>query len=148
MSTYTQILYHLVFSTKERKRTLPLEDRDSIFNYMWGILKNKQCYVFQMNLMDDHVHILFSLYPGISLSELVKSLKMSSGKMIRDECNSHRFDGWQSGYGAFTVSWENRQPIINYIKDQSKHHDRLDYLSELKTLLQQYGVDYNPKFII
>jgi len=39
VSTYTQIYYHIVFSTKERVPALLPENRENLFRYTWGILK-------------------------------------------------------------------------------------------------------------
>ena len=43
MSTYTQILYHIVFSTKERRPILSDARRDELFMYVAGVLKNSHC---------------------------------------------------------------------------------------------------------
>ena len=42
MATYTQIIYHLVYSTKNREKILLKENRQAFFEYRWGILKNKR----------------------------------------------------------------------------------------------------------
>lgn len=46
MSTYTQIIYQIVFSTKYRKKTLVKPSRQKVFAYMLGILKNKKCHLY------------------------------------------------------------------------------------------------------
>ncbi len=147
MSTYTQILYHIVFSTKGRYRTLELSKREEILKYAWAVLKNNKSYVYQMNMMDDHFHILCSIHPQKNLSDMVKLIKASVGNWIRDNNVCPRFAGWQNGYGAFTVGWSNREHLIKYIKDQQQHHKRFTYEVEYQKLLDDAGVEYNKEYL-
>jgi len=68
MSTYTQILYQIVFSTKNRDKVLTEDKRPELFNYIWGIIKNNKSFLYQINGVEDHIHILTHLHPSISLS--------------------------------------------------------------------------------
>jgi putative transposase len=147
MSTYTKILYHIVFSTKDRKRTLKIENREKILKYIWGIIKNKKCYLYQINLMEDHIHILCSLHPSMQLAELVKSIKLSVSDWLKRENISPDFVGWQSGYGAFTLSWSDKKKIVEYIKNQQEHHKLFDFKTEYKKLLDESGIEYDEKYL-
>ncbi|HDN27200.1 MAG TPA: hypothetical protein ENG03_08930 [Thioploca sp.] len=53
MATYTQTLYQIVFSTKNREFTLMKEGREHLFRYVWGILKNKKCPLYRINGMEE-----------------------------------------------------------------------------------------------
>ncbi len=81
--SYRQIYYHIVFSTKNRENTLPLEIQETLFRYIWGFLKNKKCYLYRINTMEDHVHLLISLNPRIALSDLVRDLKVTSQSLVK-----------------------------------------------------------------
>ncbi len=72
MSTYTQILYQIVFSTKKRERTLTKSNRTELFQYMWGVLKEKNCHLYRINGVEDHLHIVTHLHPTIALASLIK----------------------------------------------------------------------------
>ncbi len=104
MSTYTQIIYQIVFSTKYRRKTLWKPSREKVFAYMTGILKNKKCHPYIINGVEDHVHILTHIHPTISLASLVKEIKISSHKFIDEQGLLPQFENWQNGYGAFTYS--------------------------------------------
>ena len=67
MSTYTQILYQIVFSTKYREPTLLKENREELFKYIWGILKNKNCHLYRVGGIEDHIHIVTHIHPMLSL---------------------------------------------------------------------------------
>ncbi|MBI4302670.1 MAG: transposase, partial [Chloroflexi bacterium] len=56
MSTYTQIVYHLVFSTKNRERVLSSDRREQLFAYITGIIQNHQSHLYRIGGMEDHVH--------------------------------------------------------------------------------------------
>ncbi len=72
--------------------------------------------------MPDHVHLLVSLPPTVSVSTAVQRLKAASTTTIRlGRLSPLRF-GWQAHYGAFTVSVGDKEKIINYIKNQREHH--------------------------
>jgi putative transposase len=104
MSTFTQILYHVVFATKDRQRVLRPEHRQELYKYMWGIIRNKDCHLYRIGGVEDHVHILTSLHPSVSLADLVKSIKVSTSMWIKEQRVFPEFEGWQEGYSAFTHS--------------------------------------------
>ena len=121
-NTYTQILYHVVFSTKERKRAINETREDDLYKYLWGIHKNLKCHLYRIGGVKDHIHILTSLHPTVALSKYIETTKTSSTDWIRREKVYGSWPGWQDGYGAFTVSWPERDDIIEYIKRQNEHH--------------------------
>lgn len=71
----TKCLIHLVFATKSRKTTILMPRKAELYNYIFGILKNNNCFVHRINGMSDHVHILFDLNPSIALADIVKAIK-------------------------------------------------------------------------
>ena len=147
MSTYTQILYHVVFSTKHRSPVLTKEKRADLFKYIWGIIKNKNCHLYQINGVEDHIHILTHLHPTIALSNLVKDIKVASSIFIKEEKLFRNFQGWQAGYGAFTHSLKEKDRLINYIKKQEEHHRKVSFKDEYISLLKDLGIDFNEKYL-
>ena len=148
MATYTQTIYHIVFATKHRERVLDKPHREDLFRYIWGIVKNHDCHLFRLNSVEDHVHILTSLHPTVALADLVKAVKTGSSKWIKEENVFPQFSHWQDGYGAFTHSIREKNPLIDYIKDQENHHRRVDYLDEYRTLLQDAGIEFDEKYLL
>ena len=73
MSTYTQILYQIVFSTKNREKTLQELNRNELFGYIWGILKKKECHLYRIGGVEDHLHIVTHIHPMIAPSVLIKT---------------------------------------------------------------------------
>ena len=97
MSTYTSIVYHIIWTPYKRKPIISKDKRRELFNYIYGILKNHNCHVYRINGVEDHLHIATSLHPSVSLAYLVKDIKLASGQMIKSkklfEGFGHKFGG-------------------------------------------------------
>ena len=145
--SYTQIYYHIVFSTKDRKPVLQDEQRKELYSYLWGILKNYKCHLYQMGGTNDHIHMLTSLHSTICLSNLIRDLKTSSTAWIKNENKFINFTGWQSEYGAFSKSHSHRDSVIAYIKNQSEHHKRETFFDEFRRLLTEEGIEFNERYL-
>ena len=102
MSTYAQILYHIVFSTKNRERVLGKPRRDDLYRFIWGVLQKRRCHLYRIGGVEDHLHVLTSLHQSVALSDLVKEIKTSSSAWIKGQQVFPSFTHWQDGYGAFT----------------------------------------------
>ena len=148
MSTYTQIMYQIVFSTKNRKRVLAEDKRPILFNYIWGVLKNKNCHLYQINGVEDHIHILTHLHPSVALADLVKDIKISTSKTIKEEEIFPEFTGWQNGYGAFTYSIDAKENLVKYIKNQKEHHKKISFVDEYKKILTEFKIEYDEKYLL
>lgn len=148
MSTYTQILYQIVFSTKHRQHTLDKKNREELFKYIWGILKNKNCHLYQVGGVDDHLHIVTHLHPSIALATLVKDLKLGSTDYIKSRNLFPNFSGWQEGYGAFTYAIKAKDNLIEYVKNQERHHQKTSFIEEYKQLLKEHKIEYDEKYLL
>lgn len=148
MSTYTQIMYQIVYSTKNRERTLIKETRDDLFRYIWGILEKKKCHLYRIGGVEDHLHILTHLHPTVALAPLVKDIKLASTDYIKSSSLFPNFGGWQAGYAAFTYAYEAKANLIEYIKNQEEHHRHKSFREELKELLEEHGVAFEEKYLL
>lgn len=148
MSTYTQILYQIVFSTKYRERTLTKNNRDILFKYIWGLLKNKKCHLYRINGVEDHLHIVTHLHPSVSLSSLVKDIKVASSLYIKEQNLFENFTSWQEGYGAFTYSIKEKDRLIEYVKNQEAHHSIKTFKEEYIELLTEHGIEFDEKYLL
>lgn len=148
MSTFTQIYYHLVFSTKDRVPALAVAERENLFRYIWGVLKNKDCHLYRIGGVEDHIHILTGLHPTNALADLIKDIKVSTGKWIKENRVFPKFTHWQDGYGAFTVSHGDKDDVIEYIKGQEEHHKKVSFKDELREFLFKHGVEFDEKYLV
>ena len=148
MSTYTQILYQIVFSTKNREQTLLNPNRRELFKYIWGILKNKQYHLYQIGGVEDHIHIVSHLHPTVSLSSLIKDIKVATSSHIKAQMLFENFSGWQEGYGAFTYSIKEKDRLIEYVKSQEEHHKKISFRDEYIALLNENGIEFDEKYLL
>jgi len=110
-------------------------------------MKNKKCHLYRINGVEDHIHILTDLHPTIALSGLVKDIKVASTKMIKEEGLITNFLGWQVGYGAFTYSMSAKNHLIEYIKNQEAHHQKVTFKEEYIGLLKEHNIEYDEKYL-
>ena len=149
MSTYTQILYQIVFGTYDYNPFLNTENENILFSYIVGILKNKSCHPYIVGGASNHIHIITHIHPTKAPAFLVKDIKLASHKMILDNRKlfSH-FTGWQVGYSGFTYHISSKDKLIRYVENQREHHKIFSFKEELKELLNEHSVDYNEDYLI
>ncbi len=148
MSTYTQILYQLVFSTKQREQTLDKENRPELFKYIWGVLNKSNCHLYRINGVEDHLHIITDLHPSVALADLIKNIKLASSGFIKNNKVFRNFNGWQDGYGAFTYSIKEKDRLIDYVKNQEEHHKVISFRDEYKNLLEEHEIEFDEKYLL
>lgn len=148
MSTYTQILYQIVFGTKNREHTLTAPSRQELFKYIGGILKKKNCHLYRINGVEDHLHIVTHLHPSVALASLVKDIKLASSEYIKNNGLFKKFGGWQDGYGAFTYSIKEKDRLTEYVKNQEEHHKIKTFREEYIELLKEHGIEFDEKYLL
>ena len=146
MPTYTQILYHLVFSTKGREKTLTKDKREDLYKYIFGILKRKQCNLYRVGGTEDHIHIITQVHARVALAELVKEIKVASTLFAKEKKLFPHFKGWQSGYGAFTYNIDQKDNLIDYVIDQEEIHSKKPFEEEYLDLLKEHSVDVDMRY--
>ena len=148
MSTYTQIIYQIVFSTMNRQPVLHHENRPELFKYISGIIKNKKSHLYRINGVEDHLHIITHLHPTIALSDLVKDIKVASSMKIKEAGWFKHFHAWQEGYGAFTYSIKEKDRLIEYVKNQEEHHKKFPFRDEFIDLLIEHQIEFDEKYLL
>ena len=145
--TYTQLLYHLVWSTKERQPFIAKDFQSTLYEYMAGVFRSLKCHCILIGGMPDHVHVCIEMLPILNISEVMRTVKVSTSKWIRQNFSVGRDFEWQEGYGAFSVSASNKNALLQYIKNQEEHHSKYDFREEFLLLLQKHGVQYDEKYL-
>jgi len=146
MSAYSQILYHIVFRTKKSEKSLNLEHKTDLHKYIWGIIKNKNCVLFHINSMEDHIHILSDLHPSVALADYIRDIKVYSTKWMKKTGFFPYFKGWGIKYCALTYSYNDKDTLIYYIKNQQEHHKVESFQDEIKRLFKEQKIDLDEKW--
>src|ERR1700722_2515667 len=146
MSSFTSLLYHVVFSTKYRKPTLTESIRSETYRYIGGIIANKNGAMLEIGGIDDHVHILMSCPATIALAEFIRDIKANSSKWLHEEKHQANFQ-WQTGYSAFTVSCSQLEAVRQYICNQAEHHRKISFEDEFRLVLRRHGITFEEKYL-
>jgi putative transposase len=146
-SSWTQNLYHAVFSTKHRVAIITPEVEERLQSFVGGILKDLRCTPIAINGTADHLHVLARYPSDLSHSDMVRHVKKRSSEWIHETYADMRMFAWQVGYGGFTVSKSGLDDIAEYIRQQKVHHQRFDSLSEFKELLRRNEIEFDPEYL-
>jgi REP element-mobilizing transposase RayT len=145
--SYTNLLYHLIFSTKNREPWLERSFRGDLFGQVAGVIKEKQGIVLAVNGVEDHVHILAKLRPNRSVSQVLSDVKSRTSGWVHRHVPQLPAFAWQTGYGAFTVSQSQVERVRQYIKDQEAHHRKMPFKDELRALLRTHGFELDEELL-
>jgi len=126
---------------------LTKDNREQLFRYIWGFIKNNKHHLYRIGGADDHLHILLSLHPTVPLADFIRQLKISTSKWIKENKIFPAFSFWQEGYGAFTHSLAEKDALVEYIKNQEEHHKKFSFQEELRKLLMDAKIEYDEKYL-
>jgi putative transposase len=125
--------YHIVFSPKYRRKIIYNQYRKSLREIIKRLCAYKGVEIIEGHMMSDHVHLLLSIPPKMSVSSFMGYLKGKSALMMFDKHANlkYKFGNrhfWAEGYYVSTVGL-NEATIQKYIREQEKHDVALDKLS-------------------
>ena len=145
--SYTNLLYHIVFSTKERRPLITSEYETQLYEYIGGIVRGLGGVSLEINGTVDHIHLLCKLRPDRSLSDVLRDLKAGATGWMHDVFPALKDFSWQRGYGAFTVSQSNVDAVRRYLIRQKEHHATVSFREEFIQFLKDNGIDYDERYI-
>src|SRR5204863_8828241 len=144
--SYSSNRVHLVFSTKNRVKCIPLDLQTKLWSYMAGIARNHGFEAIKIGGVEDHAHALLILPPTTPLSKAIQTIKACSSKWLNGTMQNF---AWQEGYGAFSVSASQTDDVIRYIENQAAHHATRNFEQEFfLELLKKYGVKHDPAHVM
>jgi len=146
-NTFTQIYVHIVFSVKGRQNLIQKSWKDELHKYICGIVNGKDQKVYAIGGMADHIHLLVSIKPTISISDLVRDIKANSSKWINEKQYVVGKFQWQEGFGAFSYGQSQLDIVITYINNQEQHHEQKTFKDEYMELLQRFNIIYDEKYL-
>jgi putative transposase len=146
MSSYRQLLYHLVFRTKDSLPTIAQENVGELYAYITGIIKHKNSHLYRINGVENHLHILTDLHPSIALADFMRDIKVSSSLWMKKGGLFPKFNGWAEGYGSFTCSYNDLGRLVEYLKNQQEHHRKRSFEEEYRRLLIENSIKVDERF--
>ena len=143
----TNLLYHIVFSTKDRRPLITPDYEPRLYEYIGGIIKGTGGMPLGINGAEDHVHVLAKLRPDRSLSDVLRDLKSNASGWMHNVFPEVRDFSWQRGYGAFTVSQSNVEAVRGYLQRQKEHHTKYTSRNEFVRLLELNGIEFDRRYV-
>jgi REP element-mobilizing transposase RayT len=143
---FTNLVTHIIFSTKDRVAIIRPEFQPDLHAYLGGIIRNQKGQALIVNGVAGHVHLLVWLPPAVAIAEALRVLKANSSRWVHEN-QGHSTFAWQAGYGAFSVSQSNVSGLVKYIQDQERHHRRMSFQEELLAFLKKNHIAYDERYI-
>jgi REP element-mobilizing transposase RayT len=141
----SNILVHLVFSTKNRRPLIGPDVEDELWRYLAATCTAHGCHAHRVGGTVDHVHILCGLARTVPVSKLLEEVKTSSSKWMKTK-GVGEF-GWQNGYGAFSIGQSQLDDVAGYIAGQKMHHQSSTFQEEYRKFLAKYLVQYDERYV-
>ena len=143
--TYTNLLFHLVFSTKDRYPFIKSEFEERLYEYIGGTIRGMGGICLEIGGVEDHLHLMTKLKPTLNVSKFLEQLKPSVTNWARSII--HPMFEWQDGYGVFSIGESQVPGVRNYISNQKKHHKIQTFEDEFKGMLQQAGIEFDERYL-
>ena len=144
--SFTRLIYHLVFPTKNRQNTISVEGEKVLYKILYEIMKREGAHIHRIGGMPDHVHRLVDIPADISLSKFVQKLKQESSYLAKEAIELPQWNGWAEGYGVFSYSANEIDNVKQYIINQKEHHSRVSFIDEYRTWLLENGISPDVPF--
>ena len=143
----SQIIIHLVFSTKDRRPLLDPLIRPRMHAYLATVCRDCDCQAYRVGGVADHVHLAVRLARTISQASLLERIKKTSSAWIKEQGQQYQDFYWQAGYGSFSVGWSRLNVLLRYIDDQERHHQKQTFQEEFRHLLRKYNVEFDERYV-
>ncbi|MEZ5427504.1 MAG: IS200/IS605 family transposase [Pyrinomonadaceae bacterium] len=143
--TYTNLLFHIVFGTKDRFPFMKKKSRPRFYEYIGGTIRGLEGTCLEIGGVEDHIHLLVKLKPTMNVSDFLRELKPNTTRWAKR--NVYPAFEWQNGYGAFTVGESQVRSVRRYIQKQEEHHKGMSFDEEFEMLLDKSGIGYDKRFL-
>ena len=143
----SQVILHIVFSTKERRPWLDLEIRPRMHGYLATVCRDCGCEAYRVGGIADHVHLAVRLSRTISQAQLLEKIKKTSSAWIKSQGSQYHGFFWQGGYGSFSNGWSQLEELMRYIDHQEQHHRIQTFQEEYRELLRKYRVEFDERYV-
>jgi putative transposase len=146
-NTYSQMYAHIIFSPKGRQNLILPSFEERIYQYMAGIIKERDQKPIAINGMPDHIHLFIGFKPTMKISELVADVKVGTTKFIKANRFLPGAFSWKDGYGCFTHARSQLDVVAKYVMNQKEHHKTKTFREEYLELLEKFEVSYEEKYL-
>jgi REP element-mobilizing transposase RayT len=145
--SYTNLLYHIVFATKDRRPLITTAQQQRLYEYLGGTIRNLGGISLAINGTEDHIHLLAKLKADKALADVLRELKANASGWMNDVFPEVREFSCQRGYGAFTVGASQVDQVRDYIARQKEHHQKRSFRDEFIEFLRENNVEFDERYV-
>lgn len=145
--TFTNLIYHLIFSTKNRRGIIDEDLYDDLYRYIGGIIRGEGGVLLAAGGTPNHIHLVARFKPTTSVSEMLRKIKGNASKWLGDNPRCRVPFAWQNGFGAFSVSGSQLSDVLAYVQDQAEHHRECTFKEEFVAFLEKHKIEYDNRYI-
>jgi REP element-mobilizing transposase RayT len=143
----SQVIVHIVFSTKDRHPWLDPAIRPRMYAYLATVCRDCGCEAYRVGGVADHVHIAARLARTISQADLLEKIKKTASSWIKTQGPDYGSFFWQGGYGAFSIGYSQLDDLVRYIDRQEAHHKTQTFQEEFRELCRKYDVTFDERYV-
>ena len=122
MGVYTEAFYHFVWATRKREWFVTEPIERELYRYIEGRCRPMKVFVYALNGMADHVHLVVSLPTSLSVADFMETIKGASAHFVNHLPTYEGCLYWQSGYGLLTFTKDDLPRIVRYVERQKVRH--------------------------
>jgi len=119
---YHELVYHFVWATRDRLPLITSGVEAQLLPFIEGKCRELGYWLHAANCVEDHVHLLVTLKPSDSVSEVARKLKGSSSHFINKKMALGDVLYWQRGYGVLSLRKKDIPTVAEYVRRQKQHH--------------------------
>ena len=145
--SFVSLHCHVVFAARKRQALITSDLQYRLYDFIGEILEKRECKLVAAGGMTNHVHLLISLSKVVAVSDLLRDVKAISSGWVHKTFPGRRDFEWQTGYGAFAVSYSGIEVVKKYIANQEDHHRTMTFKEEFVGLLKKHEIPYDERYL-
>jgi putative transposase len=119
---YWRLFYHFAFATHNREPLIAPQWEADLHNVIAGKARELEAMVYAVGGTEDHVHLVASVPPKISLATFIGQVKGSSSHFVSHSLDLDSQFAWQGGYSVVSFGGKALDDVVRYVKNQRRHH--------------------------
>jgi REP element-mobilizing transposase RayT len=143
----SQVIIHIIFSTKNREPWIDADLRPRLHAYLATVGRGNGSDVYRVGGVADHVHLLATLPRTFTQADFLEEIKKHSSRWAKEIDPKYAPFTWQRGYGAFSVSRSELDDKIQYVEGQAEHHRTVTFQEEYRRILNEHGIAFDERYV-
>ncbi|HNW70684.1 MAG TPA: IS200/IS605 family transposase [Bacteroidales bacterium] len=139
--SYTKILIHAVWATKDRKKFLQNENMATMRDHISAYAKTKDIHIINVNGFENHIHCFISMSSHQNIATIMNLIKGESSHWANKNLKMTEKFGWQDDYFAVSVSQSQFNVVNEYINNQYEHHHIKSFQEEYDEFIKDYNFE-------